>query len=245
MRSGLPTPAVAAIALGLALAAGACATRGSVEELNEQNRRILERQDALERRVVSLETTMQRLQEILQGIRADFKADLGAVRRGLNALESAVRGTETRIEQLRRRPPPRPEPADTTAMEGEERGEVDPLALYNAAVTDYQQGRLELARQGFEEYLRRFPDGLSAPDAAYWLGIVSYDQGRYREAIETLRPVPRRWPESAKAPLALRKIGDAWRALGETERARASYRELIDRYPDSSEAEAARRELGG
>lgn len=218
----------------------ACATRGDVDQLMEQHQQLEDRQEELSQRVSSLEQTMARLQDLLQGIRADFKTDLGAVRQGLAALESALRGTETRIDQLRRRPaPPTPQPADTTLT-----GEVDPIELYNAAITDYQQGRLELARQGFEEYMRRFPDGLSAPDAQYWLGIVAYDQGRYEPAIDALRRVPRRWPESSKAPLALRKIGDAHRALGETERARAVYRELIERYPNSSEAEAARRELG-
>ena len=137
----------------------------------------------------------------------------------MNAVESALRGTESRIEQLRRyAPPPAPVPApsDTTA----DVGQVDPIALYNAAITDYQQGRLELARQGFAEYLRRFPDGLSASDAQYWIGMTWYDESRWDSAIAELREVPSRWPDSSKAPLALRKIGDAYRAG--RHRARAS-----------------------
>lgn len=231
------------MAIALAAVATACATRGDVDYLAEQHRKIEERQASLESRVSTLEATMAEMQRLLVEIRADFKADLGAVRNGLSTLESAVRGTESRIEQLRRQPQPtRPQPGagDSTAMT-----EVEPIALYNAAITDYQQGRLDLARQGFEEYLRLFPRGPSVSDAQYWLGIIDYDRKNYQDAIGTLQVVPRRWPDSSKAPLALRKIGDAWRALGESERARAAYRELIDRYPNSSEAADARRELSG
>lgn len=232
------------VAVALAAAATACATRGDVDFLAEQHQRIEDRQAELDRRVSTLEATMAEMQRILIEIRADFKADLGAVRSGLSALESAVRGTESRIEQLRRQPPPtpRPEPRDTTAAG---LTEIEPITLYNAAITDYQQGRLDLARQGFDEYLRLFPRGPSASDAQYWLGIIDYDRRNYQDAIRSLQVVPRRWPDSAKAPLALRKIGDAWRALGENERARAAYRELIDQYPNSSEAADARRELAG
>lgn len=246
MRTAAPARGAARLAaIAVVALAAACATRGDVDYLAEQHQKIEERQAELDRRVSSLEATMAEMQRILIEIRADFKADLGAVRNGLSALESAVRGTESRIEQLRRTPPPqpRPQPSDTTDPSGVT--EIEPIALYNAAITDYQQGRLDLARQGFEEYLRLFPRGPSVSDAQYWLGIIDYDRRNYEAAIQALQVVPRRWPDSAKAPLALRKIGDAWRALGENERARAAYGELIDRYPNSSEAADARRELSG
>jgi tol-pal system protein YbgF len=226
----------------LALTGAACATRGDVDELMVEHQRVMQRQDDLEAQLGAAQQTLARLEQLLTQIRADFKADLGAVRTQMNAVESALRGTETRIEQLRRyAPESRPAPADTTAAAV---GDVDPIALYNAAITDYQQGRLDLARQGFAEYLRRFPDGLSASDAQYWVGITWYDESRWDSAIAELRVVPTRWPDSSKAPLALRKIGDAYRAQGDMERARAAYQQLVQQYPNSAEADAARRQLG-
>lgn len=228
--------ALAAVVLG----ATACATRGDVEDLMLEHQQIRERQATLEQQIATLQ---QSITQLLQGIRADFAADLGAMRNQVAALEAAVRGTETRIEQLRRIPPPAPTPTpapdDTTGAVA-----VDQVALYNGAITDYQQGRLDMARQAFEEYMRLFPSGLSAPDARYWLGIIAYDEGRYEEAIGELRQVLQRYPDSSKAPLALRKMGDAYRAQGDDQRARLAYRELIDRFPNSAEAQAVRRELG-
>lgn len=241
MRSmGRPTAWFAVAAL--ALAGTACATRGDIDALMVEHQRVLERQDDLQAQLDAAQQTLARMEQLLTQIRADFKADLGAVRTQMNAVESALRGTESRIEQLRRyTPAPVPAPSDTTEAAV---GDVDPIALYNAAITDYQQGRLDLAREGFAEYLRRFPDGLSASDAQYWLGTTWYDQERWDSAIAELREVPSRWPDSSKAPLALRKIGDAYRAQGDDERARAAYQQLIQQYPNSAEADAARRQLG-
>jgi tol-pal system protein YbgF len=185
---------------------------------------------------------MAQIQDLLQGIRADFRADLSAMSAQVGALESAVRGTESRIEQLRTYtppPPPQPMPGDTTAVE-----DISELELYNAAVADYTQQRLDLAQRGFQEYVRRFPDGPSAADAQFWVGQIAFDQGRYDEAITELRVVVSRYPESSKAPLALRKIGDAFSAMGQEDSAGEAYRELIERYPNSQEAQNARREVG-
>ena len=237
MRRGAALAAVAALALG------ACATRGDIDSLMVEHQRVLERQNDLQAQLDAAQQSLARLEQLLTQIRADFKADLGAVVSQMNAVESALRGTESRIEQLRRYAPavPAPVPSDTSQAAA---GTVDPIALYNAAITDYQQGRLDLARQGFTEYLRRFPDGLSASDARYWLGITWFDEGRWDSAVAELREVPTRWPESSKAPLALRKIGDAYRAQGDEERARAAYQQLVQQYPNSAEADAARRQLG-
>ena len=227
--------------MGLVLAGSACATRGDVDALMIEHQRVLERQDDLQAQLDAAQQSLARMEQLLTQIRADFKADLGAVRSQMNAVESALRGTESRIEQLRRyTPAPQPVPSDSAAAAGD----VDPIELYNAAITDYQQGRLDLARAAFSEYLRRFPDGLSASDAQYWLGITWYDQSRWDSAITELLEVPSRWPDSSKAPLALRKIGDAYRAQGDDARARAAYQELVERYPNSAEADAARRQLG-
>jgi ABC-type transporter Mla subunit MlaD len=121
----------------LALASAACATRGDIDALMVEHQRVLERQDDLQAQLDGALLTLARMEQLLTQIRADFKADLGAVRTQMNAVESALRGTETRIEQLRRyTPAPQPVPADTTEAAI---GDVDPIALYNAAITDYQR----------------------------------------------------------------------------------------------------------
>lgn len=236
---------VAVILAGAAVAVSAgCATRGDIDELMLEHQEIRQHQDDLQARMDQLSANITR---VLQEMRADFQADLGAVRQQMAAVEAALRGTESRIENLRTFTPPNPTPYIPEALPGDSAAvtpAIDEVALYNGAVTDYQQGRRDLAAEGFAEYVRLFPQGLSAPDAQYWLGIIAYDEGDYTGAIDRLQEVPRRWPDSGKAPLALRKIGDAYRALGEEDRAEGAYRALIEGYPNSQEAEGARREIG-
>jgi tol-pal system protein YbgF len=225
------------------LAPAACATRGDIDYLSEEHQRSAAEQQQLEDRVAALEQTLARIQDLLQGMRADFRADLGSMRAQLSALESALRGTESRIEQLRNYVPrPAPVEGDTAAGGA---GAVDELTLYNAAVADYSQQRYDLAQRGFAEYLRLFPDGPSAPDAQFWIGQIAFDQRRYDAAVSELSKVVTRHPESSKAPLALRKIGDAYMALGDEERARSAWRDLIRRYPNSQEAQSVRQEVSG
>ncbi len=238
------TTAFATRAAGvLLLALTACATRGDIDFLSEEHQRIAAEQQELDDRVTAMEQTLARIHDLMQGMRADFRADLGSMRAQLSALESALRGTESRIEQLRQSVP-RPSPAedDTTASGA---GAVDELTLYNAAVADYSQQRYDLAQRGFAEYLRLFPDGPSAPDAQFWIGQIAFDRRQFDVAVAELTKVVTRHPESSKAPLALRKIGDAYMALGEEDRARAAWRDLIRRYPNSQEAQSVRQEVSG
>ncbi|MFN2384605.1 MAG: tetratricopeptide repeat protein [Gemmatimonadota bacterium] len=229
-------------ALSLGILAPACATHGDVEDLMAEHRALRERQDAQQQQLDAIQQTLDRLAGVVQAMRADLSADLRALRTDMGAVQNAVRGAETRLEQMRSYTPPvESTPDDSTGASAV--SPTDQLTLYRDALGDYQQGRLELARQGLEEYLVNFPRGASAADAQYWLGMVSFDQERYDAAITALRVVPRAFPESPKAPLALRKIGDAHRAAGDGLRAQAAYRELVQRYPDSAEADAARREL--
>jgi tol-pal system protein YbgF len=240
MRAG----AFLAVAAAGMLAAAGCATRGDVDFLSEEHQRIAQRQNQIDERITALEETMARLQDLLQGIRADFRADLGAMRAQVAALESAVRGTESRLEQIRNTVPrPAPAPSDTTG--GADVGAVDELTLYNSAVADYSQQRLDLALRGFQEYLRLFPSGPSASDAQFWIGQIAFDQRRFDVAIAEFRRVVEDHPQSSKAPLALRKIGDAYREMGQEDRARDAYRQLIRLYPNSQDAQSVRQEVSG
>jgi tol-pal system protein YbgF len=236
--------AIGLLTLGIAVLMGAgCATRGDIDYLSEEHQRDAQRQADIEQRITALEQTMARIQDLLQGMRADFRADLNAMRAQVAALESALRGTESRIEQLRQfAPRPAPVTPDTTDVDV---SEVDELTLYNSAVADYSQQRLDLAQRGFQEYLRLFPDGPSAGDAQFWLGQIAFDEGRFDVAVLEFDKVASGYPQSSKAPLALRKIGDAYRAMGQEDRARNAYRELIERYPNSQEAQSARQEGSG
>jgi tol-pal system protein YbgF len=127
-------------------------------------------------------------------------------------------------------PPQPPEPIDYTK-------------LYDTAYEDYVRQSYSLARNGFEEYLRRFPDTDLADNAQYWIGECYYSEGRYEEAAEAFKQVITRYPTGNKVPRAMLKAGFALLQLGREDQAKAMFQQVIDAYPLSSEADQAKTKL--
>ncbi len=130
----------------------------------------------------------------------------------------------------RAEPPQPPEPIDYTK-------------LYDTAYEDYVRQSYSLARNGFEEYLRRFPDTDLADNAQYWIGECYYAEGKYEEAAEAFKQVITRYPTGNKVPRAMLKAGFALLQLGRDDQARAMFQQVIDAYPLSSEADQAKTKL--
>lgn len=123
-------------------------------------------------------------------------------------------------------PPTRKEPIDYTK-------------LYDTAYEDYQRQNYSLARNGFEEYLRLFPETDLADNAQYWIGECYYAEGKYEEAANAFKSVITRYPTGNKVPRAMLKAGHALLQMGRNDQAKAMFQQVIDAYPLSSEADQA------
>lgn len=133
-----------------------------------------------------------------------------------------------------------PAPLDASGSPGAE--------IYDAAFRDFTRGSYTLAREGFEEFLSRYPETDLADNARYWVGETWYAQGNYREAVGHFDAVLREYPQGDILPAALLKASNCRAELGEVDRALEGYRDLLDEYPDSDEAFIAQHkidELGG
>jgi tol-pal system protein YbgF len=108
--------------------------------------------------------------------------------------------------------------------------------VYDAAFRDFTKGNYTLARDGFEEFLTRYPDTDLADNARYWVGETWYAQGNYQEAVDHFDAVLRDYPQGDILPAALLKASNCRLELGEVERALEGYRKLVADYPDSDEA---------
>ena len=73
----------------------------------------------------------------------------------------------------------RPSPAPAEAC----RGRPSPADLFARPSADYQRGRFDLARQGFEEYVETYPKTDLSDDALYWAGECWSAQKKPREAL--------------------------------------------------------------
>ena len=170
----------------------------------------------LEARLVALEEQLAVMNERL----LDIAAGIGA---GGTTPARAVSGTPMPPPQ---RPSGVPGPSVARPAAASQptpevaRSEAD--SLYSAAYTDYLSANYELAIDGFEEYLRLFPDAELADNAQYWIGESYYSLQQYQLARTAFIEIGRRYPRaetvadaSFKAARCLVELGDGSRAIEE------------------------------
>jgi tol-pal system protein YbgF len=141
-------------------------------------------------------------------------------------------------------PPRLPE---TTADKGgnttEKTTPTEPGKLYDMAYQDLVRGQYSLAREGFLEFLRRYPQSTLADNAQYWIGESYYSQQQYARASAEFGEVTDKYPGSDKVPGAMLKRAFALISMSKRSEARALLEQLIKKYPNSQEAELARARL--
>jgi tol-pal system protein YbgF len=122
-------------------------------------------------------------------------------------------------------------------------GGITPADLFAQATADYQRGRYDLSRQGFEDYAEKFPRTDLSDDALYWAGECWSAQKKPREAIAVFDKLFRSYPQSDKAPAAHLKKGIAHLELGEKAQAMVELNFVVNQFPGSDEAKSARQRL--
>ncbi len=131
-------------------------------------------------------------------------------------------------------------PGAGTAPRG---GGITPADLFAQATADYQRGRYDLSRQGFEDYADKFPHTDLSDDALYWAGECWSAQKKPREAIAAFDKLFRSYPQSDKAPAAHLKKGIAHLELGEKAQGMVELNFVVNQFPGSDEAKSARQRL--
>ena len=170
----------------------------------------------LEEQQHQLQQTDQRLALLLSDTEARFAALKGA-----GALED-YEGRK-RAEALKR-------PAD----------KADFFAL---AMAQEQAGEKAVARQLYDEYVKKWPTDPRAADAWFRMGEISLGEKRYREAVLSYGKVAQDFPRSDKAPDALLRTGEAMLALDLRDDARAIFQDVSKRYPNTTAAKKANARL--
>ncbi|MBI3327193.1 MAG: tol-pal system protein YbgF [Nitrospinae bacterium] len=146
-------------------------------------------------------------------------------------------------------PPPSPQPSGALGQPPAPPLAPAPVAsaaskrLYDAALTDYQRGKFDLASQGFRAYLTQAPRGDVADTAQYYLAESLYSGKNYRNAVAEFERLVRDFPQSPRAPSALLKTGYAYYEMKDSIQGRRALRTLIEKYPFSKEAKLAEERL--
>lgn len=133
-------------------------------------------------------------------------------------------------------------PASTTSAPPRT-GPPSPEELYNTAFGDFNKANYDLARQGFEEYLKNYPDTELSDNAQYWVGESYYIQRKFNEAIQSFDKVLVKYPKGDKAPAAALKKGYSLLEIKNNDAGVRELRLLIQKYPTSDSAQLAKDRL--
>ena len=115
--------------------------------------------------------------------------------------------------------------------------------VYRSAKQAFDQGDFDAARQGFQEFIKRYPNSKNADNAQFWIGEIYYREKWYEKAILEYQNVIENYPKGNKVPAALLKQGLAFSNIGDTANAKLILQELNRKYPKSNEARVAAEKL--
>ena len=115
--------------------------------------------------------------------------------------------------------------------------------LYSNGLRDITNGKYELARTEFQDYLRYYSDTDLASNAQFYLGEIAYSQHQYEQAIQEYDKVLNNYPKSFKLATARYKKGMALLELGQKNPGIKELRDVVKRYPGTEEERRARARL--
>lgn len=156
-------------------------------------------------------------------------------------LSQQLAETKTKVESLDIPPPSTA--SSPNPLSPPRTGPPSPEELYNSAYSDFTKASYDLAKQGFEEYLKHYPDTELSDNAQYWIGESYYVQHKYFEAVQAFDRVLQDYPKGDKVPAAALKKGYSLLEMKNNEAGIRELRGVIQKYPSSDSAQLAKDRL--
>lgn len=239
-----------------------CATRKEIVQFKDDTQLMKNQLVSLQNENKELRKQLQDVQESIQKLenrlgkdRADLLAEMEELRRQSQFLNQIIEDNITQISKYVNKPESRSyhpsSPAiqpldsirtDTSASE-EANDQIDAKKLYDSAYLDITRGNNELARRGFQEFLKRFPESSLSDNAQYWLGETYYAVEDYAQAIQEFNKVISNYAKGDKVAASLLKIGYSYFKLGDNINGKKYLNQVIRQFPYSEEAKLAQSRL--
>jgi tol-pal system protein YbgF len=186
---------------------------------------------------------------------SENKVQVQKLTQELDAVKKGVDMLTVMVTQALAQMPTSPPPVDPNAPPGTAPSAPVPAAggvpasskeYYDRAFGDYTVGQWDMAVQGFQEYLKRFPEAPDAPQAQRYIGEAYFMQGKYPDAVAAYDQVIKKYKtadSSDAVPDAYYKQGVSFEQLKQRDQAIANYQLLRKEYPNSNAALQATQDL--
>lgn len=208
--------------------------------------RMLEQQKTLSGPVVNMGAKIDQVATDFQTLRESI-ADLSE---RMNKMQTQIVDLNNTVKVLSAPPVPPPSGAfgsPSTMAPATPPPGMSAKAVYEAALRDRSGGNLDLAIQGFQEYLRYYGNTELAPNAQFYLGQIHYDKNEFSPALQAFDAVLEKYPENPRTADATYMKGMALLKSGQRNEAAREFLNVINNYPDSevsAKARTQRRALG-
>lgn len=207
--------------------------------------RMLEQQKTLAGPVVNMGAKLDQMGTDFQTLKESI-ADLSE---RMNKMQTQLVDLNNTVKVLSAPPAPPPSPSGPTADAGPAAPPpgMSAKAVYESALRDRSGGNLDLAAQGFQEYLRYYGNTELAPNAQFYIGQIHYDKNEFAPALQAFDAVLEKYPENNKTPDASYMKGMALLKSGQRNEAAREFANVITKYPNAevtAKAKAQRRALG-
>ncbi len=160
----------------------------------------------------------------------------------MGKLERQLVDMNNTIKVIQAPPAPPPAAGPGMASAGPPAG-VSADSLYANALRDKESGKLDLALEGFMDYLKWFGSTGTAPNAQYYIGEILFQRKEYDEALLAFDAVLERYPENNKTLDALYMKGRTHVLMGDRTAGADEFQQVIDRAPRTALAQKARDEI--
>ncbi|MGZ3597000.1 MAG: tol-pal system protein YbgF [Syntrophales bacterium] len=122
-------------------------------------------------------------------------------------------------------------------------GETEKKLAYDSAYEAFKEEKYEKAREGFQTFLKQYPNTEYSDSAQFWIGESYYFERNYEQAILEYEKVIKNYPQGNKTPNALLKQGFAFLNIGDKSSAKLLLEQVAKNYPGTSQARMARAKL--
>jgi TolA-binding protein len=216
--------------------------RKQIQELQTQLQGQLPKMDA---KLAELDEALGRLNSATHRSGADVAVRMDELQGQMQQLRGLMEETQHRLDQLQSVTQSSAQEADrklaaalgpqaladATAKEKAQKIAVaDRPGLYAQAFKLYSSGApadMDVARELFQEYLRRYPNDPQAGEAQYYAADCYLQAKRFKEAALAFQKVPDQYPKSSKVCEARYKLGLCFMGLKMRDDAKAALEETL------------------
>lgn len=222
--------------------------------MREERKQLRSEVTQAEKKVAELEKVLEKATKVVTRNSADLGQEVGDLRQQIAKLKGKLAELRHEIDQVKRTLDEQHNDLEKKLETFARRAGVD-VELEESEIPDDRQAHFEAAKKAlskgehsraralFREYVSRYPDDESTPEAQYRIGASYLQQERPASALGALRKILADHGESEFVDDTLLEMAEAFYRLNSCDDAEASLKALLHKHRRSPLRDSARKKL--